>query len=141
MTENHTVAQSIEQYHHQKCHATFIKTFCEPHLHCCSLIWHLCDARDCIDRAVCTIKDKISNYHELLKRAKITCLYTGGLLKILMVVFLSTYPRYLKKVFLLRNPSYSSRGKSMLSLVIPRIKIYGLECIRHQDTKFVIRTV
>ena len=52
----------------------------------------------------------MSSYDELLKKVKIASLLTGRLPKILMVVFksllVSTYPGYLKEVFLLRNSSY-----------------------------------
>lgn len=48
---------------------------------------------------------------ELLKKAKIASLYTGRLHKILMLVFkslfFSTYPGYLKELFVVRNSSYS----------------------------------
>ena len=59
---------------------------------------------------------------ELLKKAKIASLYTGRLHKILMVVFkslfFSTYPGYLKEVFVSRNSSYSLRGNKILTLYL-----------------------
>ena len=66
-------------------------------------------------------------------------LYTGRLRKILMVVFkslfVSTYPGYLKELFVFRNSSYSLRGKNILTLPIPRTTNYGLESIRYQAAK------
>ena len=89
--------------------------------------------------------NSLSSYDELLKKAKIASLYTGvsketvvlrRLHKILMVVFkslfVSTYPGYLKELFVFRNSSYSLRGKNILTLPIPRTTNYGLECIRYQ---------
>ena len=73
------------------------------------------------------------------KKAKIASLYTGRLHKILMVVFkslfVSTYPGYLKELFVFRNCSYSLRGKNILTLPIPRTTNYGLECIGYQAAK------
>ena len=83
--------------------------------------------------------DSLTSYDELLKKAKIASLYTGRLHKILMVVFkslfVSTYPGYLKELFVFRNSSYSLRGKNILTLPIPRTTNYRLECIRYQATK------
>ena len=83
--------------------------------------------------------DSLSSYDELLKKAKIASLYTGRLHKILMVVFkslfVSTYPGYLKELFVFRNSSYSLRGKNILTLPIPRTTNYGLECNRYQAAK------
>ena len=74
--------------------------------------------------------DSLSSYDELLKKAKIASLYTGRLHKILVVVFkslfVSTYPGYLKELFVSRNSSYSLRGKNILTLPIPRTTNYGL---------------
>ena len=81
----------------------------------------------------------MSSYDELLKKAKIASLYTGRLHKILMVVFkslfVSTYPGYLKELFVFRNSSYSLRGKNILTLPIPRATNYGLECVPYQAAK------
>ena len=59
--------------------------------------------------------------------------------KILMLVFkslfVSTYPGYLKELFVFRNCSYSLRGKNILTLPIPRTTNYGLECIGYQAAK------
>ena len=50
-------------------------------------------------------------------------------------LFVSTYPGYLKELFVFRNSSYSLRGKNILTLPIPRRSNYGLECIRYQAAK------
>jgi len=77
--------------------------------------------------------DSFSSGSELLKKAKIPSLYTGRLHKILMVVFkslfVSTYPKYLKELFVFRNSSYSLRGHNILNLPKPRTTHYGLESI------------
>ena len=114
------------------------KAFILPHLQYCSLIWHFSGTRNCdkleslnkrILRSI--FNDSSSSYDELLKKAKIASLYTGRLHKILMVVFkslfVSTYPAYLKELFVFRNSSYSLRGKNILTLPIPRTTTYGLE--------------
>jgi len=46
-------------------------------------------------------------------------------------LFVSTYPGYLKELFVFRNSSYSLRGKNILTLPIPRTS-YGHECIWYQ---------
>ena len=80
----------------------------------------------------------MSSYDELLK-AKKASVFTGRLHKIFMVVFkslfVSSYPGYLKKIFVLCNSSYLLRGKNILTLPIPRTTNYGLECIRYQAAK------
>ena len=50
-------------------------------------------------------------------------------------LFVSTYPRYLKELFVFRNSSYLLRGKYILTLPIPRTTNYGLECIQYQAAK------
>ena len=93
------------------------KAFIQPHLQYCSVIWHFwgtknCDRLQSLNKHILrfTFNDLMSSYDELLKKAKIASLLTGRLPKILMVVFksllVSTYPGYLKEVFLLRNSSY-----------------------------------
>ena len=78
-------------------------------------------------------RDSLSSYDELLKKAKIASLYTGKLHKILMVVFkslfFSTYPGYLKELFVFCNSGYLLRGKSILTLPVQRTTNYGLKCI------------
>ena len=88
------------------------KAFILPHFQYCSLIWHFSGTRNC-DKLESLNKrtlqfifnDSLSSYDELLKKAKIASLY------ILMVVFkslfVSTYPGYLKELFVFRNCSYS----------------------------------
>jgi len=122
------------------------KAFILQHLQYCSLIWHFSGTRNCdklesLNKRILRFifNDSLSSYDELLKKAKIASLYTGGLHKILMVVFkrlfVSTYPGYLKELFVFRNSSYSLRGKNMPALPIPRTTSYGLECIRYQTAK------
>ena len=93
------------------------KAFIQPHLQYCSVIWHVwgtknCDRLQSLNKHILrfTFNDLMSSYDELLKKAKIASLLTGRLPKILMVVFksllVSTYPGYLKELFLLRNSSY-----------------------------------
>ena len=64
---------------------------------------------------------------------KIASLFNGRLHKILTIVlkslFVSTYPGYLKELFVLRHSSYALRGKNVLTLPIPRTTNYGLEGI------------
>ena len=50
-------------------------------------------------------------------------------------LFVSTYPGYLKELFVFRNSNYSLRGKNILALPIPRTTNYGLECIGYQAAK------
>ena len=122
------------------------KAFILPHFQYCSLIWHFSGTRNCdklesLNKRILRFifNDSLSSYDELLKKAKIASLYTGRLHKILMVVFkilfVSTYPGYLKELFVFRNLSYSLRGKNILTLPIPRTTNYGLECIRYQAAK------
>ena len=122
------------------------KAFILPHFQYCSLIWHFSGTRNCdklesLNKRILRFifNDSLSSYDELLKKAKIASLYTGRLHKILMVVFkslfVSTYPGYLKELFVFRNSSYSLRGKNILTLPIPRTTNYGLECIRYQAAK------
>ena len=122
------------------------KAFILPHFQYCSLIWHFsgttnCDKLESLNKRILRFifNDSLSSYDELLKKAKIASLYTGRLHKILMVVFkslfVSTYPGYLKELFVFRNSSYSLRGKNILTLPIPRTTNYGLECIRYQAAK------
>ena len=122
------------------------KAFILPHFQYCSLIWHFSGTRNCdklesLNKRILRFifNDSLSSYDELLKKAKIASLYTGRLHKILMVVFkslfVSTYPGYLKELFVFRNSSYSLRGKNILTLPIPSTTNYGLECIRYQAAK------
>ena len=50
-------------------------------------------------------------------------------------LFFSSYPGYLKELFVFRNSSYSLRGKNILTLPTPRTTNYGLEVIRYQAAK------
>ena len=122
------------------------KAFILPHFYYCSLIWHFSGTRnydklESLNKRILRFifKDSFSGYDELLKKAKTVSLYNGRLHKILMVVFkslfVSTYPGYLKELFVFRNSSYSLRGKNILTLPIPRTTNYGLECIRYQAAK------
>ena len=100
-----------------------------------------CDKLESLNKRILRLifNDSLSSYDELLKKAKIASLYNGRLPKILIVVFkslfVSTYPGYLKELFVFRNSSYSLRGKNILTLPIPRTTNYGLECIRYQAAK------
>ena len=102
------------------------KAFILPHFQYCSLIWHFSGTRNCdklesLNKRILRFifNDSLSSYDELLKKANIASLYTGRLHKILMVVFkslfVSTYPGYLKELFVFRNSSYSLRGKNILT--------------------------
>ena len=122
------------------------KAFILPHFQYCSLIWHFSGTRNCdklesLNKRILRFifNDPLSGYDELLKKAKTASLYTGRLQKILMIVykslFVSTYPRYLKELFVFRNSSYLLRGKNILTLPIPRTTNYGLECIQYQAVR------
>ena len=50
-------------------------------------------------------------------------------------LFVSTYPGYLKELFVFRNSNHSLRGKNILALPLPRTTNYGLECIGYQAAK------
>jgi len=102
------------------------KAFILPHLQYCFLISHFsntknCDKLESLDKRMLQFifNDSLSSYDELLKKAKITSLYTGRLHKILKVVskslFFSMYPRYLKELFVFRNSSNSLRGWNILT--------------------------
>ena len=86
------------------------KAFILPHLQYCSLIWHFSGTRnsdilESLNKRILQFifNDSLSSCDELLQKAKIASLYTGRLHKILMVVFkslfVSTYPGYLKELF------------------------------------------
>ena len=102
------------------------KAFVLPHSHYCSLIWHFSGARNRnktkrILRFI--FSDVNSSYDELLKMAKTTRLYSGRNHKMLIVVFkslfVSSYPKYLKKLFSLpATPNIHKR--EFLSLPEPR---------------------
>ena len=68
-----------------------------------------CDKLESLNKRILRFifNDSLSSYDELLKKAKIASLYTGRLHKILMVVFkslfVSTYPGYLKELFVFRK--------------------------------------
>ena len=82
--------------------------------------------------------DTNSSYDELLKKAEIASLYNGRIHNILTVVFkslfVSSYPKYLKELFTLRNSRYLLRGKNILTLPEPRTS-YGLESIKYEAVK------
>ena len=86
------------------------------------------------------INDTNSSYDELLKKAETASLYNGRILNMLIVVFkrifVSTYPKYLKDLFTLRNSKYLLRGKNILTLPEPRITSYGLESIKYEAVKY-----
>ena len=122
------------------------KAFILLHFQYCSFIWHFSGTRNCNKLESLNklslrfiFNDSLSNYNELLKKAKIASIYTGRLHKIVMVafksLFVSTYPGYLKELFVFCNSSYSFRGKNILTLPIPRTTNYGLECIQYQAAK------
>jgi len=70
------------------------------------------------------INDTNSSYDELLKKAETASLYNGRIHNMLIVVFkrifVSTYPKYLKELFTLRNSKYLLREKNILTLPEPR---------------------
>ena len=84
------------------------------------------------------LSDKMSSYHELLFKESKDISNNRRLHKVLIVVFkslfVSTYPEYLKELFVLRNLSYSLRGKNILALHQEQ-QSYGLDCIRYQPAK------
>ena len=102
-----------------------------------------CDKLESLNKRILRVifNDAFSSYTELLKKANITSsVYTGRLHKILKVVFkslfVSTYPRYLKELFVFRHSSHSLRGHNILNLPKPRLTTnYGLESIRYQAAK------
>ena len=85
--------------------------------------------------AVWKVVSVVSRKLLLLKKAKMASLYTGRLMVVFKSLFVSTYPGYLKEIFIFRNSSYSLRGKNILTLPLPRTTTYGLECIRYQAAK------
>jgi len=76
----------------------------------------------------------------LLEKAETASLYNGRIQNMLIVVFkslfVSTYPKYLKELFSLRNSKYLLRGKNILTLPEPRTTSYGLESIKYEAIKF-----
>ena len=51
-------------------------------------------------------------------------------------LFVSTYPKYLKELFTLRNSTYLLRGKNILTLPELRTTCYGLESIKYEAVKY-----
>ena len=97
------------------------------HFHYGSLTWHFCGARnrdklELLNKRILRFifNDANSSYDALLKKAKTTSLYRGRNHKMLIVVFkslfVSAYPKYLKKEFCLRLSKYFLRGNNVLSL-------------------------
>ena len=123
------------------------KAFVLPHFQYCSLIWHFCGTRNRDELE--TLKKRIlrfifndtnSSYDELLKTAEKASLYNGRIHNMLIVVFkslfVSTYPKYLKELFTLRNSKYLLKGKNILTLPEPRTTSYGLESIKYEAVKY-----
>ena len=83
--------------------------------------------------------DVNSSYDEVLNKSKTTSLYSGRNHKMLIVMFkslfVSAYPKYLKKLFSLRSSKYFLRGNNVLSLSEPRTTTYGPESIKHEAAK------
>ena len=50
-------------------------------------------------------------------------------------LFVSAYPKYLKKLFPLRSSKYFLRGNNVLILPEPRTTSYGLESIKYEAAK------
>ena len=127
------------------------KAFILPHFQYCSLIWHFSGTRNCdklesLNKRILRFifNDSLSSYDELLKKAKIASLYAGRLHKILMVVFkslfVSTYPGYLKELFVFRNSSYSLRGKNIRPYLYQELQIMDLSASDIKLQKFGIRS-
>ena len=83
--------------------------------------------------------DVNSSYDEVLNKSKTTSLYSGRNHKMLIVIFkslfVSAYPKYLKKLFSLRSSKYFLRGNNVLSLSEPRTITYGPESIKYEAAK------
>ena len=98
------------------------------HFHYGSLTWHFRGARnrdklELLNKHILRFifNDANSSFDKFLKKAKTISLYSGRNHKMLIVVFkslfVSAYPKYLKKVFSLRSSKYFLRGNNVLSLL------------------------
>ena len=85
------------------------------------------------------MQDNISTYCILLSKVNLKSLYTKRLRKFLIILykslFNSTYPRYIRSMFTLRDALCRLRGNYILSLPRSKTTTYGLHSFSYLAAK------